>query len=187
MDVYEIICEKELSLLGDLRSEKLKEVGTSNNKERGAPASAALRKYSSSSLMISTRSFPLVETTIASSLVVEVAIVSSFENPLTTDGGAAMLAAPAVVVVVTATSDTTVVSSHSSSVTDLDEDGMKGSQKSQLDECGGGGGGGGGRTEELVVVEAVHVSEMGLIGIGGGDGSGGGGGGVGGGIGGRWW
>lgn len=116
--------------------------------------------------MISPSSFPLLETTMASSLV-EVAV--SLENPLTTDGAGAVDAA--------ADGETVVVAaSHSSSVGDRDDDAANGSQKSQLD-----GGGGGGRQGEAVT--EVYVSELGLI-VGG---AGGRRGGRGAGVGVWWW
>ncbi|KAK6924519.1 Myb/SANT-like domain, partial [Dillenia turbinata] len=88
----------------------------------------------------------------------------SLENPLTTEGGT---------VTVTPTtggaSEATVVASHSSSVTDLDEEATNGSQKSQLEAIGGGGGGGGGRGGRAEdAAEEVQLSEVGLIGGGGG-------------------
>jgi hypothetical protein len=146
-----------------------KELETSKSSESWPPASAALRKYSSSSFTISTRSLLFLDTTIASSLVV----VVSLENSLTIESGGVVLAALfPVPVAVAIASDVIVVASHSSSVTDLDEDGTNGSQKSHVDvdAIGGGGGGGGGRAGEAVI--EVHVSELGLIGGGGGGGAG---------------
>lgn len=139
--------------------------------------------------MIPTKSLIFVDTTTAISLVVAVE-AEILENPLTAEGGAATLAAPTVVV--TAVSEATVVdmSSHSSSSTvpDLVDDGMNGSQKSHVDEGGGGGGGSG--VEAVLVVDVVHVSEVGLMGGGGGGGGCGvgvcGGGGEGR-VGGKWW
>jgi hypothetical protein len=61
------------------------EVEISRREERGAPESAALRKYSSTSLIISIRSLPFLDTTTASSLPVVVVVIVSLENPLTTD------------------------------------------------------------------------------------------------------
>lgn len=62
------------------------EVEISRREESGAPESAALMKYSSTSLIISIRSLLFLDTTTANSLPVVVAVVIvSLENPLTTD------------------------------------------------------------------------------------------------------
>jgi hypothetical protein len=129
-----------------------------------------LRKYSSSSFTISTRSLPFLATTIASSLVVVVVTVS-FENPLITERcGVALAVALALATSTGAASDSD--SSSDSSSTDLDNDGgPNGSQKSHVEDDAGGGGGGGGGAGDAVT--DVHVSELGLIGGGGGGGGGG--------------
>lgn len=158
------------------------QVGTSNKADSFPPESAARRKYSSNSLIISNKSLLLLETTTGIPFCVALETVI-LENPLTADGGAATLADPTVVVVTTVSDAAFVdIASHSSSriVSVLSDIGMNGSQKSHVDDGGGGGGGGGGRgVEEVFVVDVVHASEDGLMG-GGGGGGGSGAGGVGG-------